>query len=310
MFNLAIIKNNDYILNNSDSLSHVKNNITEYIEFVDVDDIDDMMTKTICAIKLNPESMGETSICYEDDMYCYQIMHVIHIANQPSVNKLASTLLSNGELIYDVAVIIKTKINDDFQTESSIINIDDISQILYNKFHHMCLNLIASDNSLKLFEFTNDPVENFTPEVVSNYSWYEIPFLDMFIIVFIQIYPTNDILNHNASIICNKRIHGDVLLTLKSNSNQFFNIDQDTFKKILAIRSDTNMIFGLNPDEELIANNTQNKIRQNPFCLLKKRYNSFIQSHGNIECLATSFNLNLKSINVLFQEKIKNNLII
>ena len=166
-FNIAVIKPNNYIVTEvvpkNFELDYIEETVEDFIEFITVDNTNNMMEIIVDKIQLTPDVMGHTTKCYEDDKYVYQLCHTVpeksdEIAS--NINGVASHLGEGQLKIYGTCVLIKTKLLPNNTCESSNLTINDIIGVLQKKFVHKGV-IVRTDESVDEFTYYRDPIEQF-----------------------------------------------------------------------------------------------------------------------------------------------------
>lgn len=254
-FNIAIIKQNKFSFDR-DQLSpeglheNLKNAISDYVLFKPVNS-DTMMYEIVDTIKLEKDTIGNTSISYENDKYVFQICHLNMEDNgkkndPETINKLASYLSLGGAEIYGDAVMICSEITDNHTCTTHDITLDDIANILNRKFVHKCVLVKANTKACKYDSYDSDdmieisfnesPLESFDQDYKNNLRHVEVPFLKFNLIMIFEEKPKNNIINKLATrIVGDHKIFGDVIFVSKSSENEFLDLDIELFKKLLLV---------------------------------------------------------------------------
>jgi len=285
-YNIAIIKPNNYkiqdlILKKNIDRDFLNNIIKENIEFKKVYQTN-MMEYIINTINLTPEIMGSTSMCYQDNKNIYQLCHLdlktSCIDTEQKINSIGSCLALDDE-VKDYAVLIKSKICQNNLCEpDSINNYEEIVDVLCHSLIHTGLK-IDVDGNVSEYQFFEDPCENIPVEELHNWRCVDVPILKFDLLMFIQLKPTNDIINKKATRLAGKCvINGDVLLVSKYKNNIYLDLNKDMYNKIDTILWGTLKSRDLTPDE-LKDGESSNRlpIVLNRYCVLDARYNLSIK---------------------------------
>ena len=91
--------------------------------------------------------------------------------------------------------------------------IDDIINIMYKKHVHKGI-IIKTDDTFEEITFYNNPLEDKLKEQSNNYRYIELSLFKFNLIMYIQLYPVNNIINKKATKLFGKgKIHGDVIIS-------------------------------------------------------------------------------------------------
>ena len=142
-FNVFKIKTNDLLIDNKlkaieISKNYLKEKIKNYVEEVNVN-IENMMDEIVKIIELEPHEIGDTSLSSENDKFIYQVCHMRRIfikddkTSKKNFNCIATTLSTSKETIYDNAVLICSKINEDGTCTPHNLTLDDVVNLYYSK---------------------------------------------------------------------------------------------------------------------------------------------------------------------------------
>lgn len=223
---IAVIKSNGLNFENITSPDQIQNLIKPYLEFKSIEP-DNLMELIINTINLKPELLGDTGMVSDNFNFIHQICY--NSENNINPNNLSSILINNGEKIYGDSVYIKQKINSEYYCELSDINLDEITKIIFSKLSHKAI--LINPNNYQEIIFTESPCEN-----LDNYICIENIIFEFQVYAYIQKNPVNNIINPLATkIIGFHRVHGSVILTLKSSQFEYIDLDLNLFYKLVKI---------------------------------------------------------------------------
>jgi hypothetical protein len=187
--------------------------------------------------------------------------------NDDILNQFGS--ISNIELspIYGKIAIVKTSYKNG-ELKNSLINDNDINEIIVNNFYHTGI-MINSDGSLLELEFSGD-----NPNLTIGGNFKQMDSLSLFGLVLIGYNETNTTneINKIASKIYGKEIRGRIFLTTMCpiTNKRFWSLNIDIFNNIFKLVS---YLDGTqeqkNKINELEKELTDDKLK-NPFFLIKK----------------------------------------
>ena len=293
MFSIAIIKPNtlnltpEHFLNpNSEEL---KTALIDCVTFKNVQ-LPDLMKTIVEEIGLTQELIGSTSLCHETPENMFELCYLNMLENgdveDPSnVNHLATYLVRGNFDVYRTCVLLKNKIGDNLTRSPDNLTYKDLLQACKTKAIHRGIK-IHPDGTYEEFSYDKDPMENFSQEEIASFRWCECQFLKSNLILFIKPHANSSDINKLASnIYGRKRINGPALLILKSDENDFLDLDRITFEKFLAVSSGP---YGMRMLDEEEKNETKlNKLPviKNQYHILNKRFDKFNAVYNNEEML-------------------------
>lgn len=233
-----------------------------------------LMEIIIDEIGLTPDLVGDTQTCFESGTNIFQLCFVGYNENTElkEVNTIATYL--NGETVYGNAVLINSKINEDYLCCQDSSKISDLETILFSKFNHkgICIP-VNDDDAVSEFEYQNHPLEYLEPseKTYGKYKLFECTFLGFQLGFFGEVNNTN--VNKRATrLLGNKKLFGNVVLFNKL-PHEFQDIDMELFIKF------NKLSYGSLKDRE--PTNSEDREGQkinglpvafNRYCLLNKRY--------------------------------------
>lgn len=276
MFNIAIVPENNYTYDyTSDTLL---NDVSKLVKLIEIEE-DQLMPSIISTLNLSPELLGSTDTCFEDeDLNIFQVCHILYNKDYPELNKFGSILVSSDVPVFGKCVIIKTQIQNDNTCVLKSITLQEIANMFKSKMLHKGI-LIKNDsdnNVISSFTYKTDPMELYKDvDVITNYRWFDLPLCGAHLIVFIELNPIKNILNSKATILSRKKaLHGDIVVVLKTENNQYIDLDEKLLNKILSIQSDKD----IDPNKKTdIKRETQDKKQLiiNFFSLLNNAYKEY-----------------------------------
>ncbi len=272
---IAIIKENDIKLDRNCTIDYINEHIHDFITIKEIS-CNELMDVVVDSTKLTQELMGDTSICYQNHKYIYQLCHLSMKNNgnkdeKYSINGISSYLVCDRTEIYGSSVLIKSKIKDDYTCEPSFLTTNEISTLLYHNFVHTGVK-IDVDGVVTEYKFYDNPLENMPH--TDNLKWLNISIFNFNLILYIQTNPIIDKINKKATVIFGKnRIHGAIYMAVMETQDIYSSINIDTVNKLIKILSNSRLFRELTDIE---ANNMQKKndelpIIMNRYCILEKR---------------------------------------
>ncbi|MCJ7636864.1 MAG: zinc finger MYND domain-containing protein [Nitrososphaeraceae archaeon] len=240
---------------------------------------DEMMELIIDEIGLTPELVGDTQTCYETIQYVYQLCFVGYdnsssIKEEKELNTIATYL--NGDSVYGPAVLLNSKICNDYICSPSTVTIENLSHIIYSKFIHKGIIIPNNEkDSVEEYEYCGHPLERLeSEENYVKYKLFETTFLGFQLGFFGEINSTK--INKRATrLIGNQKLYGNVVMLCKL-PHEFQDIDLDLYEKI------SKLSYGSLKQRELL--NTEDRegekinnlpIALNRFCILDNRYTNY-----------------------------------
>ena len=283
---IAIIKINDFEFLKDKYYLNQQNITKDISQFIEIKKIlfSDLMETIVDEIKLTPELIGESPVCYETKNNVYQICFVStennnDLLNTINVNKFCSYLI--GEKVFGTCVFINSKISQNNTCLPDNIDLNIISTIIYQKFVHKGIFLSFNDKEpVQEFDYFNHPLEyyKFNEKEYENFKMIEISFLKFNISAFIEIKSSNGINKRATKILGTQKVNGNVIFIIKS-TNEFNDFSKEIYDKIFILASDSINSRKLKEHEntEDIKKNGL-PIVFNQYCILEKKFNSFEES--------------------------------
>lgn len=265
-YQVAIIKPNSITVDakkmgESFTREFIKNEISSHVIFHSVD-TKDMMNLVYDTIKMTDKLIGNTSICYEDDQYIYQLCHLSLKDNQKkevdeNANGVSSYLVQGRFIVYGSSVLIRSKISDKGTCVTDTLDIDMIVDIIYKKLIHKAVKL-SVDGVISDYTFYNDPLENCSNDIITNSKYVEVHLLKFNLLMFLRLtfddQPENsdlDRVNKKATkLIGHSRVHGDVYIASKSTEHEYIDLDTDLLNKMLKLSGDSMTSRNLTEEEK------------------------------------------------------------
>lgn len=286
---VLIKKNNFNIRNNVEindiTLSSIKNDIKNFVEIVHVNSTEEMMDKIVKFIGLRSDQIGITSLCYEDNKHVYQLCHYKGLENKKEdLNCLGSTLTTTKETVYNNAVLICSKITENYTCIPDKINMDSLSKLIYKKFVHIGVK-IHCDNEITEYKFRKSPFEKMSEDEIKNYQWVEVTIAGFVVKLYVQVIAKPDKINKlSTKIKGDSVVNGTVYLTIESHDFNFMDINTELLKKLLLVCEGPLKNRELRKGEGELKNRKKDKdnvIIMNSLCVLEKRYKEAVIVKNN-----------------------------
>lgn len=184
---------------------------------------------------MTPEKIqGESTTCFQDDKYVYDLCFVDPSSNNidftdADINCISSHLTLQNMKVYNTCVLLKSRVNDEYQATPVEITIQDIKKLLKSKVYHT--GILLSDK-ISEFNFYTDPLEDVLEEHVPDFGCIETPFLKFNLIAYFHLENHNDVINKNATRLLGKKIMGDVLIVSRSTEELYEDISKELYDRI------------------------------------------------------------------------------
>ena len=306
-FNIAIIKTNNYFINESVDIDkitkdEIKEELKKIVEIKEVN-INNMMDEVVKVLKLTENHIADTSLCYEDAKVVYQLCNMRFITNENNNGKkdfncFGTQLTTTKETIYGDSVLIKSKIKDDNLCETDTFNLDDIVDLYYSKLVHKALK-VNHDGSIEEILYRKSPFEKMSKEVYENYRYINNKIFGLGLEMHIEIIPKTNKINKKMTILKgNKKVRGDVILALRTHEYNYIDIDEKLYKKLICTCYGSLKNRDLSEDE---SNNRKEKgnlmMVINSLCILEKRYKKYcLEKKKNLFTCKGCFRMKYSSI--------------
>jgi hypothetical protein len=196
------------------------------------------MGTIIETIKLTPDIMGDTTVCYESLNKVYQICYLT-FANKDQLpshlhNNISSYLVNDN--IYGHVVLICSAIDPiTYECTPSSVHLDFLSELLYKKFIHKAIIINCDGSKPTEITFKSHPLEHYTTDESEyvNYIQHDVKILSFDLLLYVKKDSTS--MNKHASAIYSKEpLCGDVIVVLKTDT-EFCELDMDLYTKLLNI---------------------------------------------------------------------------
>lgn len=290
MFKIAIIDTNKFYFNQNEykkefNHANLKEDIKDLITFKNVK-LPELMDDIVEAIGLDKILVGNTNIVTENDKYVYQICHLSMKDNgkeddEENINGLASCLTLGYTNVYGPAVLLCSRVSDTNMCVPDTIDLDRVTEILYEKIHHTALlvkavnqsSVIVNDKIVEEVYFHYDPKEIID---IDNFKYVECPFLKFNLLVLFNNDNTKPINKLVTKLVGKQRIYGDCYVLSKSAENEYIDFNLEIFKKILNLAEGSLKDRELEEDEK-DKDEEDNKlpIIMNRYCILNKRHSKY-----------------------------------
>lgn len=219
--------------------------IDKYISFLKVKNDEEMMDVIITGLKLdtNESWNGYTETIYETPDVMYQMIYVdvddknAHVLCDEKnelkdiINMFACYLTSEKKNIHGKCFLIKFNCVSNEIFTLCDITYDDITYVLHKKIVHTCVH-VNCNGDIKNIRFLYNPCES---DKLNKYEILYTTFFDINILIYIISGKQSDEynLNKTANIIYEKKIYGDIFVSLFNIGNTFIDMDDTFFKKII-----------------------------------------------------------------------------
>lgn len=213
------------------------NLINDYVSIDTVTD-ENMMDKIVQHINIENGENGDTKTCGQTFDTIYQLCCIDK--QNGDINKLASILTKDQEVIFGTAIFLSTRTPiDNYDIYNVSADINDIYQVIVDKLIHYGIQIDANNN-IKQIIFNNsllimddrminmhDLDDNIVPLFKYDLMIYNDKLLDI---------------NLYGMMLTNKKINGTIYIISRTSENTFDDIDIETVKKMLTIVSYDNSL--------------------------------------------------------------------
>jgi len=292
----------------------IEDDIEDFVEFVELDNMEEVLGQIINTLNLSPETVAHTTVCKEDSKYIYQMCHIIDEAKNKQQNNIAIRLANSKYRIVDSVVLLKDEIMADGTTMPCNITINDVIELYQECLIKSCIR-INVDDTIDDVKYIFNPIDWMNKELVPNIRFHEIQFADKVMMFFIELNPIKNVLNNQASILYGREIYGDVVIAMRHKPEdirhtayEYYNIDSNIVRKLVAI-------FSVPKDKLKTEEPKKISTKQvvNNFCMITDRkynlYKTLYKEPYSLEVLETfktSKSLNQQSIEMINNAKLTN----
>lgn len=275
---ITICKNNFIFDKNKyyNNLELLKNDIVPYTKVLEVN-TEDLMETIINEIGLTPELIGSSPICHETNTNIYQVIFAgereQNLGSEQIIkneNKIANYLTQ--DTISGNCVFINSKISDINVCVNDKTDINTLIEILYSKFIHIGINILATDQvNVSEFVYGDHPLEHYhiTEYDENKYKIIEFEFISLGLCAIIdqeqQTMENKKINKIMTRIIGDQIIYGDVLLILKI-STAYEDLNMLLYQKI------NKLSFGPYNDRKLTEDEKKETEKVNDLSVINNKY--------------------------------------
>jgi hypothetical protein len=316
-FKIAVIKENKHKYCQEDmnmnklNLDSLELDIEDYIEFKTVSDPNNMMETVVNILNMTTEHLGETSICYEDENYIYELCYLSNESTEvKNINFISSKLVDFKRRVIGNSVLIKSRINLDHSATPVDISLADLIYVYQRSHVHTGIMVKTEpNNSIEQTNFFFNPIDFLKPEEVKDFAYVEHEVFGKRILQMFFDKNSKDKLNKICSIIYGKPIYGKVIIGFRHTSEDmreigyhYCDLDKTTFNKLLCILSDGYLKENINKEikdetdallEEIKDQNNLNKMQnqvtqqtpkifKNFYTALVTQYSSYKNKYGDV----------------------------
>lgn len=284
IINANTLNMNDYM--DEQLFSSLHEHIKKIITFKEISSNEELIKTTVETLDLPTDIFGNTTRIYQTKNHIYEMLHLIHdksFQRNDNENGVATWLMKDHEIIRGNILIVKTKMLKDKTCIPSKMTFKDLLKILHSKAIHR--GIFVNNNEITEYSYKISPIETITGTERTNLRSIEINYLDMLLIIFVELKPSNDNVNEYATMIMkNEIVYGRVFFSLASITRlERFDLTKKLFKQIIAIMSDSTFTTQITTEEDVqdrLLN--EKRMTTNIYRIISDRYNKFINEHGMI----------------------------
>jgi len=286
---IVTINKNNFVFDRNryyNNLELLKNDISNFTNVLEVN-TESLMETIIHEIGLTPELIGSSPICHETNTNIYQVIfsgereqNLVSEQITENENKIANYLTHDS--ISGNCVFINSKISDMNICVSDNADINSLVNILYSKFFHNGIEVLAS-NSQNVTEFVygDHPLEHYklTEYDENKYKIIEFEFISLGLCAVIdleqQISDNKKVNKIITRIIGDQIIYGDVLLILKI-PNAYEDLNMALFQKINVLSFGPYDNRKLTEDEKKDTDKINDlSVVNNKYCIIESRLKNY-----------------------------------
>lgn len=259
---------------------YLTDTVEDYIEIrkEDINQSEKLMDIIVTTLKLDDDIGGNTMTVHEEPGFFYQMCFVSLYDEEPGnseisninknirklkQNKIANTLADNTHSVFGSVVLMKTKIEEDLTTCNVNITLNDVVNVLYNKFIHTGL-IVNTRGEIQEKTYIN-PIELFLNIEKEKIGYYEYEILNKVLMLFV-IKNGESELNEIGSKITHlsgnpeyfKDVYGTVFITLRNkiedirfSEHTYINIEKKDLEKMLSFYNTEILSESVNIEESI-----------------------------------------------------------
>lgn len=237
MFNVAIVRPNDYSVTPDDSLETVTAKASPFVELTSVS-ATDMMALVVEVTNMTPETFGDTCVFNESATDVYQFCYMSNKDNNQAetrkYNGIATTLMADSETkLYGSVVVIRSLINPDYTCQNGSVEMEQLMNHLYRSTHHLGV-LLKADGGIEPYQFYKDPVHAVDDPTQLTYTEEKMFGFHLYMFLWMDADENNT--NYNGSVLLGKRrLVGDVIVTSIKNKTHYDQLTVEQVEQILKL---------------------------------------------------------------------------
>lgn len=278
----------------------VKQNIlTKIQEYVTIETIEDehMMEFIVNTLGMTKDLVGNTSTCYEDGKYVYQLCHLSMKDNgqeedDNNINYIASCLTVGKIKVHGNAVLLKSKITENYTCASDDVTMDEVTDIVYSKFIHKGV-VVSASGKVEEYLYLSDPLEHLSEEIKKKYKSIDLPFYKFNLLMYVEVdggntddaHEGDDADNTDNTIKkVNKKatklygseiIHGKVFIVSKSTEHEFLDITYRLLNDMLCLAEGPLKNRTLTEEDNKEEKINDLPIVNNKYCFMDKKLKDY-----------------------------------
>lgn len=246
---LDINENNLFKLkSNYIDIESFKDKIKNFIEFIDIDIETNWMNEIIKLLGLSHNNYCDIKDCYISKNHIYQLFHILpnqddNLNDEPK-NVFSSFLSYNKKLIFNKAILFKTKLShDNIDANIEDITYRDMVSLVMNNYYHSGVHINAETKEIKQFFFNNnkeiiDPlnffnkINDFSILKNSNFGIKNMNILN-FNLDFIYNFESNENINEPFCMLLKGMVKGGGVILDKFDDDNYYDFSKETLINLL-----------------------------------------------------------------------------
>ena len=290
VFNVIKIESNNYTIDDLNPVLIKQNELYDDINDIakSIDNLtnDKLMETVINSLSMVTENVGHTTIISETHkeliQMCYLMVEKKNKTVNDKINGVGQILVKgliemdnpeyNKNIVIGTIIIMKISINNGKYENAKITN-KDISEILYRKCVKRCIIIdpgLKQENHITEVNYVIEPIEFLQLNEKMNMKYFEFNALDYIVKLFIEIEPTQNIINNDLCLVFNKYIvKGRGLLCLQNSEGVFVDVSKETYDKLMIVLKYKKK---KTIDQEALDKTKKNDILQHFYIVLNNEY--------------------------------------
>lgn len=185
-------------------------------------------------LQMNHETVADTMTMFQTHDYVIDMCHVAPEQNkedpdEEQLNAFATYCAIEQSKIYGTVVFLLSTVTDMDTCIMEDITLDHMHRMVVHRYQHKAV-MIPVDGNVYEFIYKDNPIEHLPVDEQKTTSYVDSTLCKFNIVAFFPIYADN--INKRATRLLNRRVYGDVIISLRSSERIFEDIDKELYEKL------------------------------------------------------------------------------